>query len=206
MAFRTEPPFPGAQAIGPSFSLARCEPQKDNLTLCPARPMQRGEQCKRSIAVVRHMIAQAFVLGAGLGMRLRPLTDDLPKPLVPIFEKPLITFALDHLIAAAGVESFVVNTHHLPDAFERFFRGRLLSGASASRLVHEPALLETGGGIKNARTLARDKAFLRLQRRHPDRSPARAADRGTFPERKRRYPGLARDGPGEQRRFPRTDR
>ncbi|PYJ81978.1 MAG: mannose-1-phosphate guanylyltransferase, partial [Verrucomicrobia bacterium] len=43
-------------------------------------------------------IKQAFVLGAGLGKRLRPLTDDLPKPLVPIFHKPLITFALDHLI------------------------------------------------------------------------------------------------------------
>jgi NDP-sugar pyrophosphorylase family protein len=60
------------------------------------------------------MIAQAFVLGAGLGKRLRPLTDDLPKPLVPIFSKPLITFALDHLIAA-GVKDFVVNTHHLPE-------------------------------------------------------------------------------------------
>ncbi|PYL49038.1 MAG: hypothetical protein DMF40_03120 [Verrucomicrobia bacterium] len=42
------------------------------------------------------LITQAFVLGAGLGMRLRPLTDDLPKPLVPIFQKPLITFAFDH--------------------------------------------------------------------------------------------------------------
>ena len=59
------------------------------------------------------MIDQAFVLGAGLGLRLRPLTEDLPKPLVPIFQKPLITFAFDHL-AAAGVQSFVVNTHHLP--------------------------------------------------------------------------------------------
>jgi NDP-sugar pyrophosphorylase family protein len=43
------------------------------------------------------MVTQAFVLGAGLGLRLRPLTEDLPKPLVPIFQKPLITFALDHL-------------------------------------------------------------------------------------------------------------
>ncbi|MDQ6625818.1 MAG: sugar phosphate nucleotidyltransferase, partial [Verrucomicrobiota bacterium] len=42
------------------------------------------------------MITQAFVLGAGLGTRLRPLTEDLPKPLVPIFQKPLITFAFDH--------------------------------------------------------------------------------------------------------------
>ena len=49
------------------------------------------------------MITQAFVLGAGLGLRLRPLTENLPKPLVPIFQKPLITFAFDHL-AAVGVQ------------------------------------------------------------------------------------------------------
>ena len=72
------------------------------------------------------MITQAFVLGAGLGLRLRPLTEDLPKPLVPIFQKPLITFALDHL-AAAGVKSFVVNTHHLSGHFETAFRQRQVS-------------------------------------------------------------------------------
>jgi len=42
-------------------------------------------------------ITQAFVLAAGLGTRLRPLTDEVPKPLIPIFQKPLVTFALDHL-------------------------------------------------------------------------------------------------------------
>lgn len=104
------------------------------------------------------MIAQAFVLGAGLGKRMRPLTDDLPKPLIPIFGKPLLTFALDHLIAA-GVESFVVNTHHLPDRFEESlgehgYRGRPL------RLLHEPVLLETGGGIKNAERFLTDETFL----------------------------------------------
>jgi mannose-1-phosphate guanylyltransferase len=66
------------------------------------------------------MINQAFVLAAGLGMRLRPLTEDLPKPLIPIFQKPLITFVLDHLIAA-GVKSFVVNTHHRSEALRDFF-------------------------------------------------------------------------------------
>ena len=65
-------------------------------------------------------IAQAFVLGAGLGRRLRPLTDDLPKPLVPIFQKPLITFALDHLIDI-GIEKLFVNTHRLPETFAEAF-------------------------------------------------------------------------------------
>ena len=104
------------------------------------------------------MIEQAFVLGAGLGLRLRPLTEDLPKPLVPIFGKPLISFALDHL-AAAGVKSFVINTHHLPAQFETL----LVDGRYREfpvRLVHEPVLLETGGGIKNAQPHLGTKPFL----------------------------------------------
>ena len=102
------------------------------------------------------MITQAFVLGAGLGMRLRPLTDILPKPLIPIYQKPLITFALDHL-GALGVESFVINTHHLPKQFESLgesYAGRPL------QLVHEPELLGTGGGIKNVERFLRREPFL----------------------------------------------
>ena len=93
-------------------------------------------------------ITQAFVLAAGLGMRLRPLTDELPKPLIPIFQKPLVTFALDHLIGA-GVNRFVMNTHRHPALFESFFAAREYAGFPVT-LVHEPDLLETGGGIKNA--------------------------------------------------------
>jgi NDP-sugar pyrophosphorylase family protein len=93
-------------------------------------------------------ITQAFVLGAGLGRRLKPLTDDLPKPLVPIFQKPLITFAFDHLIDI-GVSRFVINAHKLPEVFQNFFGGNSYAGQSIT-LVHEPDLLETGGGIKNA--------------------------------------------------------
>jgi NDP-sugar pyrophosphorylase family protein len=107
-------------------------------------------------------ISTAFVLGAGLGTRLRPLTDSRPKPLVPVVNKPLITFAFDHLLHA-GVQKFVVNTHHRPEAYER------LLGASQGRadyrgrevlFRHEPVLLETGGGIKNAADLLGDEPFL----------------------------------------------
>ncbi len=52
----------------------------------------------------------AFVLGAGLGTRLRPLTLVRPKPLIPVCNRPLITYAFDHLLAH-GVERFVVNMH-----------------------------------------------------------------------------------------------
>ena len=112
-------------------------------------------------------IRTAFVLGAGLGTRLRPLTDLVPKPLLPIFGKPIITFVLDHLIAY-GVERFVVNSHHLPDQINQLldaktderelvptgsYRGREV------RVLYEPALLETGGGIRNAASLLGDDPF-----------------------------------------------
>jgi mannose-1-phosphate guanylyltransferase len=104
------------------------------------------------------MINKAFVLGAGLGTRLRPLTQMTPKPLIPIFHKPLITFALDHLIAA-GVSSFVINTHRLADQFNDLFGNGEYAGHPVT-LIHEPELLETGGGIKNAEDLLRDGPFI----------------------------------------------
>ncbi|HEX4631862.1 MAG TPA: NDP-sugar synthase [Chthoniobacterales bacterium] len=104
------------------------------------------------------MITQAFILGAGLGMRLRPLTEELPKPLIPIFQKPLITFVLDHLISV-GVKSFVVNTHHRAEAFRDFFSGENYRGHPV-RLVHEPEILGTGGGIKNVESFLKDELFI----------------------------------------------
>ncbi len=92
-------------------------------------------------------IKQAFVLGAGLGTRLRPLTEELPKPLVPIFQKPLITFALDHLIDI-GVDKFLINTHRLPEVFAEPFPENRYAGKPI-KFINEPILLETGGGIKN---------------------------------------------------------
>ena len=108
------------------------------------------------------MITTAFVLGAGLGTRLRPLTDARPKPLVPVFNKPLITFAFDHLIAS-GVEKFVVNTHHRPEAYGQLLgesKGRCDYREREVFFRHEPVLLETGGGIKNAADLLGDEPFL----------------------------------------------
>jgi mannose-1-phosphate guanylyltransferase len=105
-----------------------------------------------------NQITQAFVLGAGLGLRLRPLTDDIPKPLIPIFQKPLITFALDHLIDI-GVSRFIINTHKLPELFQNFFGANGYAGRAIA-LVHEPQLLETGGGIKNVETYLGSEPFI----------------------------------------------
>ena len=90
---------------------------------------------------------KAFLLGAGLGTRLQPLTETLPKPLIPFANRPLITHALDHCLQA-GITDFAINTHHLHETWDRFFPNGKYRGANLT-FFHEPELLETGGGIKN---------------------------------------------------------
>ena len=94
-----------------------------------------------------------------MGERLRPLTEQLPKPMVPVFHRPLITYAFDHLLKA-GVEELVVNTHHLPEAYARAFPEGRYHGAPV-RFRHEsPVRLETAGGIANVRDLLGEEPFL----------------------------------------------
>jgi len=104
------------------------------------------------------LISQAFVLGAGLGTRLKRLTQALPKPLVPVAGKQLIRYAFDHLVNA-GVERLIVNTHHCADAYGRAFPSGSYRQASLA-FRNEPVLLETGGGIKNVEDLIGDAPFL----------------------------------------------
>jgi mannose-1-phosphate guanylyltransferase len=96
-------------------------------------------------------VTRAFVLGAGLGTRLRPLTLQLPKPLIPVHHLPLMEYAFAHL-HGAGVRKFVVNTHHLPEEYTRAFPGDRWQGCPLM-FRHEPVLLETGGGLANVRDL-----------------------------------------------------
>lgn len=101
----------------------------------------------------------ALILCAGYGTRLRPLTDKLPKPLLPVRGKPAIFIVMDKL-RAAGVDDFLINVHHLPEKFAEIFelppdsfkRGRLAKThycGSSVRLVFEPQILDTGGAVKN---------------------------------------------------------
>ena len=96
----------------------------------------------------------AFILGAGLGTRLRPLTKHCPKPLLEIGGRPVITYALDHLLQT-GVERFIVNTHHCPEVYRQKFPDSQWRGAPIL-FRHEPVLLDTAGGLKNIEDLLGD--------------------------------------------------
>jgi MurNAc alpha-1-phosphate uridylyltransferase len=98
----------------------------------------------------------AMVLAAGLGKRLRPLTDGLPKPLVEVAGQPLIGHAIDRL-ALAGVERVVVNLHYKAAMIEAALFDRTNPRIEFSR---ERELLETGGGVKQALPLLGDIFFV----------------------------------------------
>lgn len=99
-------------------------------------------------------IKTAFILGAGLGTRLRPLTEKIPKPLLPIGGRPIITYAMEHL-RDAGVRRFIVNTHHCAEKYQEVFPDSCWRGIPIT-FRHEPVLLDTAGGIKNIEDLLCD--------------------------------------------------
>jgi mannose-1-phosphate guanylyltransferase len=87
-----------------------------------------------------------MILAAGLGTRLRPLTDELPKPLVPIGDRPVLAHIAARL-AAAGIRQAVLNTHHLATAFSR---DQLAALPLRIEVIHEPRILGTAGGVAHA--------------------------------------------------------
>jgi MurNAc alpha-1-phosphate uridylyltransferase len=102
-----------------------------------------------------HVPTHAMVLAAGLGVRMRPITDTVPKPLVTVAGRAMLDRALDKL-AAVGVRTAVVNTHHLADQVAAHLDGR---AQPAIVLSHEPDVLETGGGVLNALARRGDGPF-----------------------------------------------
>lgn len=102
------------------------------------------------------MPKSAMVLAAGLGTRLRPVTDQRPKPLVEIAGKPLLDHAIDRL-KAAGVERIVVNLHYKGEMIAAHLAGRKQPRIDFSR---EAMPLETGGGVKRALALLDDAFFV----------------------------------------------
>lgn len=105
-------------------------------------------------------IHKAMVLAAGLGTRMRPLTDTRPKPLVEVEGRPLIDHVLDRL-ADAGVTDAVVNLHHHADLLERHLAAR--KGAPRIQVSDERGLLlETGGGARKALPLLGSDPFIAI--------------------------------------------
>lgn len=102
-------------------------------------------------------ITTAMVLAAGLGTRMRPITDTTPKPLVRVGGKSLMDWTLDDF-AAGGIERAVVNVHHLADQVRAHVAQRHLPRMTVSDETE--LLLETGGGIVKALPLLGDDPFL----------------------------------------------
>ncbi|TNE49913.1 MAG: NDP-sugar synthase [Deltaproteobacteria bacterium] len=92
------------------------------------------------------MIKKAMVLSAGLGTRLRPLTDHRPKPLVPILNTPLLEHHLQQL-TLLGVEEVVINLHHLADQIQHHIQDGSRWNLQVHYSFEQPKVLGTGGGI-----------------------------------------------------------
>ena len=91
-------------------------------------------------------IDTAFIVAAGKGTRMAPLTDHVPKPLVKLRGRPLLDYVFDHLLDT-DVRKVTVNTHHFADQISDFLATRAEFDITES---YEPDLLETGGGLQKA--------------------------------------------------------
>lgn len=100
------------------------------------------------------MIDTAMILSAGRGERMRPLTDKIPKPLIPVAGRSMLERSLDRLLAS-GVSRIVVNVHHLGQQIVDRLQGR-------AQVIVEERLLETGGSVKAALPLLGAKPFFVL--------------------------------------------
>jgi NDP-sugar pyrophosphorylase family protein len=89
---------------------------------------------------------KGMILAAGFGTRLQPVTHTLPKPMVPLLNRPLIAWAVESFLAA-GVRDLIVNLHHLPEPLERYLSDEY-AGLAEFFFSREETILGTGGGIR----------------------------------------------------------
>ncbi|ASQ89718.1 nucleotidyl transferase [Prosthecochloris sp. GSB1] len=101
---------------------------------------------------------KAFILAAGHGTRLQPLTQHIPKPLIPVLNVPAICYAL-FLLKETGVDTVICNVHHHADQLRSFFRGGWDFGMDI-HISDERDILGTGGGLKQCERLLDDGPFL----------------------------------------------
>ncbi len=93
---------------------------------------------------------KAMLLAAGLGTRLQPLTNTLPKPMLPVLNRPLIGWIVEHAMAA-GVRDFIVNLHYLPEVIEGYLPEAFPDATFT--FSFEPEILGTGGALRKVRAL-----------------------------------------------------
>ena len=101
----------------------------------------------------------AFIFAAGLGTRLKPLTDTMPKALVPVAGKPLLAHVVEKL-KAAGCKKIVINIHHFGDMIVDYVKSQGNFGIDIVFSDERQMLLETGGAIKHAVELLGEEPFL----------------------------------------------
>ncbi len=101
---------------------------------------------------------RAMILAAGLGTRMRPLTDTIPKALAPVAGRPLIEYAL-RFVRSQGIEQVVINLHHRGDQIRTTLGDGRAYGVQITYSPEDP-LLETGGGIKRAQSFLDGDTFL----------------------------------------------
>ncbi|HEU4701375.1 MAG TPA: NDP-sugar synthase [Conexibacter sp.] len=95
---------------------------------------------------------KAMVLAAGLGTRLRPLTFELPKPMVPVLDRPVMAHIVD-LLDRHGYTDVIANLHYFPETIRAYFGDRLV-------YREEPELLGTAGGVRNCADFLDGDTFL----------------------------------------------
>lgn len=103
-------------------------------------------------------VETAFLVCAGLGTRMKPLTDDCPKPLLPLAGRPILDYIFDHL-RETTVNKVTINSHYLPQQISTYLQSIQDFSITES---YEPVLLETGGGLVNALSSLGDKPFFMI--------------------------------------------
>lgn len=101
-----------------------------------------------------------MILAAGMGTRLRPLTNSIPKALVPIQNKPALEWII-YRLKRVGVDSIIVNTHYLQDQIAEFIQQYAYTHSLPSlKISHEPTILGTGGGLLKTKDFWDDQPFI----------------------------------------------
>lgn len=103
-------------------------------------------------------MVRAMVMAAGAGTRLRPLTVDVPKPMVPIANRPVMEYTIENL-KRHGITDIVLNLHHHPELIKKHFSDGRQWGVRIS-YSHEPKLMGTAGGVRQASAFFQKETFV----------------------------------------------